>query len=113
MEAFLPCLIKSWERTSKKKKKKKRRRNGEIGKWKPNEMGVLNLKYKKWNKLDKSKRSSYSTVVSKHGCSLETYLELWKKRSNIWIFVFFKKFQDNSDMHLAFKKMITDFSIKW
>ena len=27
-------------------------------------------------KLDKSKRSSYSPVVFKHDCSLETYLEL-------------------------------------
>jgi len=27
-----------------------------------------------------------------------------KKNSNVWPFVFFKKFQDNSDMHLDFKK---------
>ena len=26
------------------------------------------------------------------------------KNSNTWAFVFFKKFQDNSDMHLDFKK---------
>ena len=32
------------------------------------------MKYKKWNKLDKSKRSSYSPVVFKYGSSLETYL---------------------------------------
>ena len=31
-----------------------------------NAMGALNMKYKKWNKLDKSKRSSYSPAVFKH-----------------------------------------------
>ena len=64
------------------------------------------MKYKKWNKLDKSERS-YSPVVFKHDCSLETYLELWqkkKKKSNTWAFAFFQKFQDNSDMLLDFKK---------
>ena len=66
----------------------KKRRDGEIEK---NEMGALNMKQEKWNKLDKSKRSSYSPVVFKHGCSLETHLELWRKRSNTWAFVFFKK----------------------
>ena len=43
------------------------------------EMGALNMKQKKRNTLDKSKRSSSSPVVFKHGCSLETYLELWRK----------------------------------
>ena len=33
-----------------------------IGEHKPNEVGALNMIYKKWNKLDKSKRSSYSPV---------------------------------------------------
>ena len=59
-KAFWLYLIKSSERTSRKRKRKKRRRDGEIGKCKPNEMGALNMKYKKWNKLDKSKISSYS-----------------------------------------------------
>ena len=61
-------LIKVWERISKKKK-----RDGEIRKHKLNEMGTLNMKWKKWNILDKSKRSSYSPVVFKRGCSLETH----------------------------------------
>ena len=37
------------------------------------EIGALDMKYKKWNKLDKSKRSSYNPVVFKHDCLLETY----------------------------------------
>ena len=37
-------------------------------------MGALDMKFKKWNKLDKS-RSSYSPVVFKHDCSLEAYLQ--------------------------------------
>ena len=46
--------------------------------------------------------TTQSPVVFKHGCSLETYLELWRK-SNTWAFIFFKKFQDNSGMHPDFK----------
>ena len=65
------------------------------------------MKEKKWNKLDKNKRSSFSPVVFKHDCSLETYLEFWrKKKINTWAFGFFKKFQDNSDMHMDFKKWL-------
>ena len=45
------------------------------------EMEALNMKQKKWNKLDKRERSSYSPVVFKHGCSLETFLELWRKKA--------------------------------
>ena len=41
----------------------------------------------------------YSPVAFKHGCSLETSGALVKK-SNTWAFVFFKKLQDNSDVHL-------------
>ena len=59
----------------------KERRHREIGKQKLNEMGALIMKYKKRTKLDKSKRSSYSPVVFKHGWSLETYLELWRKKA--------------------------------
>ena len=44
-------------------------------------------------------------VVFKHDFSLETYLELWRgKKKHTWAFVFFKKFQDNSDMHLDLKQ---------
>ena len=42
------------------------------------------MKYKKWNKLDKSERS-YSPVVFKHDCSLETYLELWQKKKKQYL----------------------------
>ena len=63
----------------------KKRRDGKIGKHKLNEMKALNRKYKKWNKLDKSKRFSYSPVVFKHGCSLETYLELWEKKKKQYL----------------------------
>ena len=31
-------------------------------------------------KLDKSKRSSYSPVVFKHGCLLESHLEFWGEK---------------------------------
>ena len=58
----------------------KERRHREIGKQKLNEMRALNMKYKKRTKLDKSKRSSYSAVVFKHEYSLETYLEVWRKK---------------------------------
>ena len=60
----------------------KKKRYGEIGKHKLNETGALNMKKKKWNKLVKNKKPSYCPVVFKHGCSLETYLELWRKKSN-------------------------------
>ena len=50
--AFLLHLIKAWERTLKKKKRK----DGEIGEHKLNEMGALNIKYKKWNNLGQSKK---------------------------------------------------------
>ena len=50
-KAFLLHLIKAWERTLKKKRK-----DGEIGEHKLNEMGALNIKYKKWNNLGQSKK---------------------------------------------------------
>ena len=80
-----------------------KKRDGEIGKHKLNEMGALNMKQKKWNKLDKSKRSSYSPVVFKHAFSLEAQLELWIKKQYLDIFIF-QNFQENSDMRLDFKK---------
>ena len=61
-KAFLLYLIRAWENIKK---------DGEIGKHKLNEMGALNMKWKKWNKLDRSKRSSYSPVF-KYECSLDT-----------------------------------------
>ena len=76
-EAFLLHLI----QLEKEQQKKKRERDGEIEEHKLNEMGALNMKHKKLNKQDKSKRSSYTPVVFKHDCSLETYLELWRKKA--------------------------------
>ena len=35
----------------------------------------------------RSKRSSYSPVVFKQGCSLETYLELWRKKAVFHIYL--------------------------
>ena len=67
-KAFLLRLLRAWENI------KKKRRDGEIGKHKVDEMGALNMKLKKWNKLDKSKRLSYSPVVFKQGYSFETHL---------------------------------------
>ena len=59
------------------------------------------MKQKKWNKLNKSKRSSYNTIVFKHGCSLfnmaahgcskNTSGNL-EKNSTTWAFAFFKNF---------------------
>ena len=69
-KAFLLCLIKASERTS------KRERDRKNGKHKLNEMRTLKMKQKKWNKPDKSKRSSNSAVDFKHGYSLEIDLEL-------------------------------------
>ena len=58
---------------------------------------------KKGNKLDESKRSSYSPTVFKHDCSLEMYLELCRKKA-IPGNCIFQKFQDSSDTHLNFRK---------
>ena len=60
-------------------------------------------------KLCKSIRSSYSPVVFRYDCSLETHLELWKekkqpKKQYLGIFFFSRTLQDNFDMHLDFKK---------
>ena len=74
-KAFLLCLIKAWERTLKEKEKDKLEN-------KLNEMGALNMKQKKQNKLGKSKRSAHGAGF-KHGCSFESHLELWRK-SNTW-----------------------------
>ena len=62
---------------------RKNMRDREIGKHKLNEMGALNMKYKKWNKLDKSKKSSYSPIVFK------CYLEIFEKYKCPDILLFF------------------------
>ena len=59
------------------------------------------MKQKNWNKLDKSKRSSYNPVVFKHGCSLETSGALEKKQKYLGICIF-QKIPDNSDILLDF-----------
>ena len=88
-------LIKAWERTLKKG-------DGIIGKHKLNETGALNMKKKKWNKLDKSKRSSCSPVLFRHDCSLKDIWSFGEEKSGIWAFVFFKKFQGNSNISGGF-----------
>ena len=64
---------------------KKKRRDGEIGEYKVNEMEAMNIKYKKWKKPDKSKRSSYNSVVFKSGCLLETYLNFGERKQYLGI----------------------------
>ena len=91
-----------WERTFLK-------RDGEIGKHKLNKIGALNVKQKNWKNLGKSKRSSYSPFVFKHGCSIETYLELWRKKAIPEHLYSSRKNQDNSYMHLDFKKWLQVF----
>ena len=63
------------------------KRDGEIGKHKWN--GSIEYEIEKV-KVDKSKRSSYSPVVFKHGCSLETYLEFGGKKQYPGICLFQK-----------------------
>ena len=48
-------------------------------------------------------------VVFKHGCLLELHLELWRKKSISRHLYFFRKFQDNSNVHLEFKKWLQVF----
>ena len=63
-------------------------------------MRTLKMKQKKRNKPDKSKRSSNSAVDFKHGYSLEIDLKLWRKNAIPRHLCFFKKLQDNSNIHL-------------
>ena len=48
-------------------------------------------------------------TVFKHGCSLARHLELWKRISKLGHLYFSKKFQNNSVMHLDFKKWLQVF----
>ena len=80
------CVYKSFSTMLNKRLRKTKKEEME----KLNERRALNMKYKKWNKLDKSKRSSYSPPVFKLGCSLETYLELWRK-TIIYVHFYFSK----------------------
>ena len=97
--AFLLYLIKAWERTT--------TRDGEVGKHKLNYMGALN---RKRETNHKSKRS-YSLVVFKCGCSLESHLELWGEKNNTWAFVFF--FNYEIILMCTWILKFTAFSIKW
>ena len=69
-KAFLLHLIKAWERTTKNETE-----IGKPSKWN----GRTEYEIEKV-KLDKSKRSSYSPVVFKHGCSLESHLEFFGEK---------------------------------
>ena len=55
-------LFYTWQKLEKEQQKRDR----EIGKHKLNEMGALNMKLKKWKKLEKSKRASHRPGVPKH-----------------------------------------------
>ena len=72
-KGFITMLNKGLRKNNKKKRQK-------TGKYKLNEMGPLNMKYKKWDKLDRSQRSSYSSVVIKYGYSSESYMEPCRKK---------------------------------
>ena len=61
-----------------------------FGEYKVNEMEAMNIKYKKWKKPDKSKRSSYNSVVFKSGCLLETYLNFGERKQYLDICIFQK-----------------------
>ena len=51
----------------------------------------------------------------KQGSSLESHLERWtkKKKDNTWAFVFFKKFQDNSNVIAQLLSCVWFFAIPW
>ena len=65
--------------------------------WRTGKPGVLqgHKELGMTEELNNNNNKRYSPVVFKHGCSLGTYLELWRKKSNTCAFVFLKKFQDS------------------
>ena len=81
----------------------KKKRDGEIGKHKLNEMGALSMKKSETNQLK----------VRNHHL-VQLFLNMAAHQKHIWSFgeeksiprhlYFSKKFQDNSDIHLDFKK---------
>ena len=82
------CVYKSFPTTlDKVLRKKNKKRHGKFGK-QTKRNGSTEYEIEKVNKLDKSKKSSYSPVVIfiyvifKYDCSLETHLELWGKENN-------------------------------
>ena len=80
------------------RKKNNKKRHGKIGKqtkWN----GNTEYEIEKVNKLDKSRKSSYSPVAFKHGCLLKAHLEPCRKKSipeHLY-------FSENSNIHLDFK----------
>ena len=81
------CVCKSFSAAlNKALRKSNKKRHGEIGYHNLNDMGALSMRWK--NKLDKVK--DRSLVVSKHGCSLQSYLELWRKKQYLNICIFQK-----------------------
>ena len=60
-----------------------------MGKHKLSEMGALNMKLEKVKKLE-VKDHHIDLIVFKHGCSLKTHLELWRKRQYLGICIFQK-----------------------
>ena len=93
-KSFLVCLIKD----IRKKKEEMEKLENKIIKMEALTM-MWNMMWKKWNKLDKSKNHHIVQLflnMDAHG-ALE-------KNHNTWAFLFFRKFQDNSDMHVDSKK---------
>ena len=70
----------------------KKKRDGGIGKHKLNEMRALNMKYRKCNKVDKSKRALCSPVEISTWLLIRNVSGALVKKSSTWAFVFFKKF---------------------
>ena len=64
-----------------------------------------------WNRKSETNwiKDHHSPVVFKHGSSLEIYLALWRKKAIPGPLYFSKKFQENYDMGLGFKKRLQVF----
>ena len=93
------CVYKSFPTIlDKVLRKKNKKRHGKFGK-QTKRNGSTEYEIEKVNKLDKSKKSSYSPVVFKHGCLLKAHLEPWRKKSipeHLY-------FSENSNIHMDFK----------
>ena len=66
------------------------------------------------NKLDRSKIKSKKQKIIIKSCLFRITsgsLEKKKKKAKTWAFVFFKKLQDNSNVHMDFRKVIIGFPI--
>ena len=94
-------MIEAWDRTTEKWDR-------EIGK-------QIKWGHWIWNRKGRTnQRKDYHTVqLFLNTAAHENQIWSSAEKNNIWAFVFFKKFQDNSNAHLDFLKVIIGFSIKW